>query len=254
MSTSASRLLAATAAGILALSCGEVPTLDGGIAYITPIRLPAPAIAAGDTLRDSTGAVVPLQVLAYNSSDQVVSGTTATFVVAPADTGVHIAASGVVSVSDSLRTVQIVGRVGERLQTVAASLEVVVQPDTMAASGTVDSLRLATASSALQVAITGLRKGARVASKGIIVRYRITGTTPARTVDPTYFFFSDGLAGDLTRAVDTTDASGLTSRAIIASDVTGLTSIQVEASANSLRGTPLRGSPVKFSIPVKKGT
>ncbi|MEO7456711.1 MAG: hypothetical protein ABIY52_10650 [Gemmatimonadaceae bacterium] len=254
MTSFASRLTAACAAGIVVLACGEVPTFDGGIAYITPIQLPAPAVAAGDVLRDSTGAVVPLSVLAYDGENQLVAGTAATYVVNPVDTGVHIDAAGVVRVSDSVRTVQIVGRVGARLQTIAATLDIVAQPDNMVASGTIDSLRLATASSALQVTVTGLRKGTRVASKGIIVRYRITGTTPSRTVDPSFFFFPDGLRGDLTRATDTTDASGFASRTIIASDVAGLTSIEVEATAKSLLGVPLTGSPVTFSIPVKKGS
>ena len=101
--------------------------------------------------------------------------------------------------------------------------------------------------------VTGLRRGERAPSKGIVVRYRIVSTTPARTVDPAFFFFPDGLRGDLTRAADTTDASGIASRTIIASDVTGLTSIRVEASATSLLGAPLAGSPVVFDVPVKKG-
>jgi hypothetical protein len=253
MRSSAPRLLLVCAAGIVAIACGEVPTLENGIAYISPVRLPSPAVAAGDVLRDSTGAAVPLSVVAYDINDQPIAGTTATYVINPVDTGVHIDASGIVRVSDSVRSVQIVGRVGNRLQTIAATLEIVAQPDSIAAAGVVDSLRLATASSGLQVSVTGLRKGVRVPSKGIIVRYRITGTTPSRTVDPTFFFFSEGLRNDLTRAADTTDASGTASRSIIASDVSGLTSIQVEASANSLRGVPLAGSPVRFTIPVKKG-
>lgn len=254
MRTTAVRLSVACAAGLVVLACGEVPTLDNGIAYITPVQLPAPAVAAGDVLRDSTGAIVPIRVLAYDNADQPVSGATATFVVSPIDTGVHIDAAGVVRVSDSLRTVQIVGRVGSRLQTIAASLDIVAQPDSMAATGVLDSLKLATASSGLQVSVTGLRRGARVPSKGIIVHYRITSVTPARAVDPAFFFFSDGLRTDLTQAVDTTDASGITSRTILASDVNGLTSIQVTATAKSLKGVVLPGSPVTFNIPVKKGT
>lgn len=253
MSSLAPRVLAACAAGAFVLACGEVPTFDDGIAYITTVQLPSPAVAAGDVLRDSTGTPVPLRVLAYDANDQLVSGITPTFVVTPVDTGVHIDAAGLVRVSDSVRTVQIVGRVGTRLQTVVATLDIVAQPDQIAPAGTVDSLRLATASSALQVAVTGLRGGARTPVKGIIVRYRIAGTTPARPVVAASYFFPDGLRGDLTRAADTTDASGIASRAIIASDVTGLTSIQVEASATSLRGTPLAGSPVVINVPVKKG-
>src|SRR3954463_10199500 len=117
MRSSASRVLAAFAAGVVALACGDVPSLQSGIAYITPIQLPSPAVAAGDVLRDSTGAIVPLSVLAYGIDNQVVPGAAATYVVNPIDTGVHIDAAGVLRVSDSVRTIQLVGRVGERLQT-----------------------------------------------------------------------------------------------------------------------------------------
>ncbi len=160
MTSRSSRWLVACAAGIAVLACGEVPTLDDGIAYITTIKLPAPAVAAGDVLRDSTGAVAPLQVLAFGSDDQLVAGTTATYVVSPVDTGVHIDAAGVVRVSDSLRTVNIVGRVGDRLQTIATSLQIVAQPDSMAATGTVDSLKLATPSSQLR-SLNAIRTAAR---------------------------------------------------------------------------------------------
>ena len=44
-------VLAGVTLAVVALACGEVPTLPGGIAYISPVILPAPAVALGDTLR-----------------------------------------------------------------------------------------------------------------------------------------------------------------------------------------------------------
>ena len=53
-----------------ALACGEVPTLDQGIAYISTIILPAPAVAVGDQLRDSLGNVAPLRIEAFDRNDE----------------------------------------------------------------------------------------------------------------------------------------------------------------------------------------
>ena len=250
----APRVLVACAACVAVLSCGGLPSLADGIAFISPIILPAPAVAVNDTLRDSLGRVAPLVVQAFDQKDNPITNVTTSFLVTTLPAGVKIDANGIVTAPDSIRTVQIVARIGERLQTAATNLEVVAQPDLMAASGGVDSLVANQPSSALQVAVTGDRRGTRVPVPGIIVRYRIVSTVPSRTIDPTLFFFTEGQRADLTRTVDTTlTSSQTTSRAIIASDVTGLTSITVEARANNLKGVPLPGSPVRFVIPVKKG-
>ena len=250
----APRVLVASAACTAVLSCGSIPSLADGIAFISPIALPAPAVAVNDTLRDSLGRVSPLVVQAFDQNDKPVTTATTSFVVVTLPPGVKIDANGIVTAFDSIRTVQVVGRVGERLQTATTNLEVVAQPDLMTSVGSLDSLVLNQSSSALQVAITGDRRGARVGVAGIVVRYRIVSTTPSRNIDPTLLFFSDGVRGDLSRAVDTTTVGSLTtSRTIIATDLTGLTAINVEATATNLRGAPLAGSPVRFAIPVKKG-
>ena len=253
MNALGSRTLAACGAIVVAIACGDVPTSAGGIAYISPIVLPSQAVAAGDTLRDSLGRVAPLRVYAIGTANDTISATPR-FLVTSLPAGVTISASGIVVALDSPRTVQIVGRIGDRLQTTTAALEVVSQPDSIAKSGTVDSLRVATPSSALQVTVTGRRRTTRVPVKGIIVRYAITNIYPSRPVNPTEVFFPDGLRGNLTLAVDTTDASGVASRSITASALTGIDSITVQVAATSLRATPLGGSPVRFTLPVKKGT
>lgn len=244
---------AAAAAVALAIACGDVPTLDSGIAYITTVVLPSPAVAAGDVLRDSTGAVAPLSVKAYDKDNHLVPGVTATYVVSTLPAGITIDANGRVTALDTIGTVQIVGRVGDRLQTPSVVLAVVPQPDSIAASGLLDSLTVGTASSALMATVTGVRGPARVNVAGIIVRYRIAAFYPAATVDPVKVFFTDGLTGDLTRSVDTTDASGTASKIVTLSTRTGIDSVRVEASATNLRGVPLKGSPVRFILHVKKG-
>ena len=75
------------AAGLsLVLSCGEVPTLASGIAYISAVELPSQVVIAGDTLRDSLGRAAPLRVRAFDKNDKEVSGTTTTWYAATAIT------------------------------------------------------------------------------------------------------------------------------------------------------------------------
>lgn len=247
------RFLAGIAASVAALACGGIPTFADGIAFISPIELPSLSIAVNDTLRDSLGNVAPLRVAAFDQNDREIAGVAARFLVATVPAGVKIDANGIVTAFDSLRTVQIVGRIGDHLQTAATNLEVVAQPNLIAGSGALDSLAVNTASSALQVTVTGDRRGTRVPVNGIVVRYRIV--SPA-LVDSSRIVFTEGQRPDLTVSVDTTLATnpGVASRSIIATDTRGLDSVVVEASANDLKGKRLAGSPVRFRIRVKKGT
>ncbi len=253
MSALGPRVLAASAALAVAIACGDVPTSADGIAYITPVVLPSMAVVAGDTLRDSLGRVAPVRVFAIGAANDTIP-TTPSFIVTSLPAGVTISPTGIVVALDSPRTVQFVGRIGERLQTTTAVLEVVAQPDSMARTGTVDSLALAVESSPLQVSVTGLRRGTRVPVRGIVVRYQITNVYPAQPVNDSTVIFLIGLRGNRTRAVDTTDQSGVTSRTISASVLQGIDSVVVQATATSLRALPLGGSPVRFVLPIKKGT
>ena len=252
-----SRFLVVGASCCVALSCGDVPTLDNGIAYVTPIVLPSPAVAAGDVLRDSLGNVSVLRVLAYDKNNVLISNIATTYLVTSLPAGVTIDTSGRVTAFDSVRTVTIVARVGDRIQTTAATLEVVAQPDSIERTLPNDSLVSFTKTAGLAVRVTGTRGSARVPVKGIVVRYAITKVNNSVVVDTgTHTLVDDAntpLRGDSRRAVDTTDASGVTSRFLVPVLLTGVDSIIVEARATSLRGAPLGGSPVRFVLPVKKG-
>ena len=245
----APRFLAAIAVCVVAFACGSVPTFADGIAFISPLQRPALAVAFNDTLRDSLGRVAPLRVFAFNDHEDTLPGVTPSFVVITLPPGVKIDANGIVTAFDSIRRVQIVGRVGDRLQTEATNLDVVAQPDLMVQTGTIAPLALAVNSSPLQVTITGDRRGTRVPVSGVIVRYKIIATFPSVPITSDRFLFTEGLRSDLTTSLDTTDA-GSTSRMILASDITGIDSIVVEATAKNLKGVPL--TPVRFVIPIKK--
>ena len=215
--------------------------------------LPSPAVAAGDQLRDSLGNLAAVRVLAYDQRGAVIPGVTVSYLVTSLPAGASIDASGNVTALDSVRSVVIVAHVGDRQQTTPETLQVVAQPDSIAKAGTIDSLVALKPSSPMQVSITGLRKGTRTSVRAILVRYRITKVYPG-TVDPALYVLESGLSSDPTRSVDTTDAGGTASRTLTAVTLSGVDSVEVQASANNLLGAALKGSPLRFVLPVKKGS
>ena len=218
------------------LSCGEVPTLDEGIAYISPIILPAPAVAIGDTLRDSLGVAAPLRIAAFGRNDDPLPDPVATFLPTVAPSPISISGAGIVTASDTVsavRTVQVVGRVGNKLQTTQASLLVVPQPDS------------------LRVTVTGLNTArTRVTVPGIVVRYRVAGVYGPGRDTAAVFLTLDGRTAsrpDSLVAIDTTDASGLASRTLVAAGK-GVDSVIVIVRARSLKNVPLKGDSLRFVL------
>ena len=257
MRSLAPRLLVACAAVIVVLSCGDVPTFADGIAYISAIDLPSIAVGAGDKLRDSLGDTASLQVRAYDKNNQLISGVSATYFVSPIDAGIHIDANGFLTASDSVRTVHVVARIGDRLQTAVALLYVVPIPDQIVGTATTDSLPGAPAKGTLQVTVTGTRGSTQPPTQGIVVRYQIVAVNGSTTIDSNSVFLVDDANNPLrnirTTAIDTTDPSGIASRFVLVSDTTGIRTIEISATARALHGETIAGNPVKFLIPLKKG-
>ena len=251
-------VLAGATLAVVALACGEVPTLPGGVAYITPVLLPAPAVALGDTLRDSTGVVTPIRVFGIDNDGDTVRTLEPVFVVTTVPgKSVRITTTQLV-IGDSIRTAQIVGQVGTRLQTPPASIDVVYQPDSLSASSPISARFPAptatdvTSTLSLGVSVTSPPVGtaARAGVKSIIVRYEVTRIFPAAATipDTTLVLIDDGGRFRLPTgraSTDTTDASGTASRRIRAIPL-GFDSVEISASATNLRGVPLKGSPVRF--------
>jgi hypothetical protein len=253
-------LLVGAALVVGALSCGEVPTLPDGVAYISSVLLPAPAVALGDTLRDSTGKVAPLRLYGIGKAGDTITTITPVFVVTTVPgKGVTITPSNLV-IGDSVRTVQLVGQVGSRLQTPPVPLDVVYQPDSIAASSSttarfpVPATGEVTAAVSLGVAVTSPGVGTRVGVKSILVRYAVTQVYPvgAPVPDTTLVLIDNSgrFLGTGRTSVDTTDASGNSSRQIRAVPF-GFDSVVVTVAANNLKGVALKGSPIRFVITTK---
>jgi hypothetical protein len=266
-SASTPALLAGAALVVIGLACGEVPTLPGGVAYISPIILPSPAVALNDTLRDSLGVVTPLKLYGIDNSGDTVRTITPVFIVTTVPgKSVHLTPTNL-AIGDSVRTAQIVGQVGTRLQTPAAVLEVVRQPDSIAASSNTSARFPApsggavTSSVPLGVSVTSPPNPTttppipRAGVKSIIVRYAITRIFPATASipDTTLVLVDDAgrfLLPTGRTSADTTDAGGNATRQIRAIPL-GFDSVEVSVTANNLRGTPLRGSPIRYVMTTK---
>lgn len=250
------RRAGALAAGAILLACGSVPTFSDDIAAVSAIELPSLVVVSGDVLRDSTGAKAPLQVEAFDVAGNVIPGLTPVYIVTPVDTGIHIDANGFLSASDSIRVVHIVARIGDRIQTTQAQLNVVPLPDQVAGTGTTDPLVGFPAKGPLQVTLTGTRKGTRAPTQGVVVTYQVMKVNGSSTVDPAKVFLVDDqnllLRNSPTVAVDTTDASGIATRYVVVSDTAGINTVEVRATARPLKGESLAGNPVTFTLPLKK--
>jgi hypothetical protein len=256
MSLIPSRRAGVLAAGAILLACGSVPTFSDNIASVSAIELPSLVVIGGDVLRDSTGAPAPVKVQAFDISGNVITGIAPVYIVTPVDTGIHIDANGFLTASDSIRVVHIVARIGDRIQTTQAQLNVVPLPDQVAGTGTTDPLVGFPAKGPLQVTVTGTRKGTRAPTQGVVIRYQIMKVNGSTTVDPTKVFLVDDqnvpLFNAQTAGVDTTDASGLATRFVVVSDTTGISTIEIRATARPLKGETLSGNPVTFTLPLKK--
>jgi hypothetical protein len=255
--------LAGAAIVVAGLACGEVPTLPGGIAYISPVILPAPAVAFGDTLRDSMGVVTPIRVFGIDNAGDTVRTIEPVFVVTTVPgPSVRITPTQLV-IGDSVRTAQIVGQVGTRLQTPPALLDVVNQPDSIAASSAMSArFPAATATEVTSTLTLGVTVtspptalAARAGVKSIIVRYLVTQLFPesASLPDTTLVLIDDAGRFRLPTgraSTDTTDAAGSASRRIRAIPL-GFDSVEISASATDLKGVPLKGSPIRFMATTK---
>jgi hypothetical protein len=241
---------------VILLACGTVPTFSDDIASVSAIEMPSLVVVGGDVLRDSTGTAAPLKVESFDIGGNVIAGITPIYIVTPVDTGIHIDANGFLTASDSIRVVQIVARIGDRIQTTPAQLTVVPLPDQIAGTGTTDPLVGFPAKGPLQVTVTGTRKGTRAPTQGVVITYQITKVNGSTTVDPTKVFLVDDqnvpLRNAPTAAVDTTDASGIATRLVFVSDTTGISTIEIRATARPLKGETLGGNPVTFTLPLKK--
>jgi hypothetical protein len=256
--TSISRplLLVAAIAAIstaAAVACTDISGSSTSVLSLQFDTLTSPSVVVGDTLRDTTGAVIRPVVHAFNfKGDEILP--TPVYFLSP-DSGVTVDSATGIVVGDSLRSTpaRIVANVGT-LQAIQR-VNLTLRPDAIVAVNGFDSLLYSITdttvdlSPALTVMLT--HSPADSAVPFYIVSFAIVSQpdkNPGELVND----------GGIASFVDTTDATGIAGRKIRLhpvnlNSVTQVDSIVVNASAK-YRGVPVPGSPVRLVLLFKPGS
>lgn len=246
---------ALVAASLVAASCIDFSTDPDEIVAIEFALLPWPSVVAGDTLRDATGAIAPMVARLFDGDGDLVTGPVEFLV---QQTSIRIV-DGDRLVADSTAT----GKAGiiastAGLQSTAREIEIVPEPDSIAADGTIVPLEWVVpddvnqnTSQPLGIRLLSTTTATASPVRSWIVRFQLeAGGRQIPESDTTQIF----LVGDNGRPsyADTTDLAGRASRRVRLRVVPGLTppdSAIVTVTA-SYRGVPLAGSPMVLVLPL----
>jgi hypothetical protein len=239
-------------------ACIDLSTDPDEIVAIEFAELPWPSVAAGDTLRDSLGALAPLVARLFDGAGRPVPGGVVEFI--SRDTTVTILAGNLVFGRDAADGPARLLASGPGVQSIVRSLEVVPPPDSIAAEGTIDTLRwvlpdvpATNVSGELRVKL--LSRGATTtrAVRSWIVSYDLE--FQGAPVDPgdTSRVWLVGETGRPSRA-DTTDAQGIGARRVRVRGGPGLPagvdSVIVIVHARH-RGASVTGAPIRLVLPIR---
>jgi len=232
-----------------AVACTDVSGSSSSILSIQFDTLPSPSVVVGDTLRDTTGAVVHPVVHAFNFKGAEIIPAPVYFL--SPDSGITVDSATGIVIGDSLRSTaaRIVATVG-RLQAVQ-HVNLTLRPDLVVAVSGRDTLQYVLVDTTQDI------------SSPLTVRLT-HGVSPNDSVVTSYIVSfaivsqSDPRLGELINdtgkpsLVDTTDASGIAGRKIrlhpvYLSSATVVDSIVVNATAK-YRGSQVAGSPVRLVL------
>jgi hypothetical protein len=243
-------------------ACAEVGT-DPEVAVAIEIDPPTlPAIAEGDSLRDTLGAVQPIVARALNSRNEVIAGAPIRFFALRNDSAV-IAVDSATGTVAGLRTgsADVVAHVAG-LQSVRLPVRVTPAPDTVyAVSPLVDSVFFGIADDTARALVVTVARQATVNNRDTLLpvplwRVRYTIVDPpdlATNTDTTRAYIAD--ASNRLSRVDTTDAGEGARRRIrfpvaVVSDTTRRTFV-TEVVVMGPNGAPLPGSPLLFTTVIR---
>jgi hypothetical protein len=247
----ASLLVVLGIAGLAPFACSDIVSSSASVLSIVFDSLSAPSVVVGDTLRDTTGAVVRPVVHVFNFKGDEVAQAPVYFL--SPDSGITVdSATGIVT-ADSLRSTpaRVVATIGT-LQAVQ-NVDVTLRPDLLQAVNALDSLQLSVldttlnVSPVLQVKLTHGIAPDDSAVKSWIVSFAIVAQSDPRLAE---LVNDAGLAS----VVDTTDPTGIAGRKIRVHPLfftsTQVDSIVVNATAK-YRGAQVSGSPVRLVLLLK---
>jgi hypothetical protein len=243
----------ATLLVLVALACTDVSGSSTSVLSIQFDSLAAPSVVVGDTLRDTTGAVILPVVRAFNFKGEEIVSPPVWF--QSPDSGVAVDSLTGIVVGDSLRSTpaRIVATIGT-LQAIQR-LDVTLRPDFIAALHDRDSLTYSLIDTTLNVTseqtmlTTKLSHG--VAPNDSAVKSYIVSFAIVSQSDPRLAELVNGAGTPA--VVDTTDANGVAGRRIRLHPLyltSPVDSIIVNATAR-YRGIPVSGSPVRLVLIIK---
>jgi len=254
-----------TIAAVTALACVDMSAPDGA-ASISALLLPSPSVVVGDTMRDSTGAVAPLHVTAYDANSSPIDGLATLFFITDSAKIAHLANSSFL-VGDKQGTAHVIGQV-TGVQTLPALVHVTLAPTAFALAPTplpdtlvvdLKGLTDTTAASTKTQAIAVTLKGAGdTATVGFIVKFELVSApaTTAGSATPAVFISGDAGKASL---VDTTDATGASRNVVVKSALLADDALKSGAKSDSVvvlvstfyKGKPVSGSPIRVKLPLK---
>lgn len=237
---------------LAAFACTDLSGSSTSVLSIQFDSLQAPSVVVGDTLRDTTGAVIVPVVHAFNFKGDEIIPVVVRF--QSPDLGVVVDSITGIIVGDSLRSTpaRIVATVGN-LQAIQR-VDLTLRPDLLAAVNGRDSLSYSLIDTTLNVSsqlTVKLTHG--VAPDDSVVKSYIVSFAIVSQSNPSL----GELVNDAGKAsvVDTSDTNGVAGRAIrlhplFLSSATTVDSIIVNATAK-YRGTEVSGSPARLVLKVK---
>jgi hypothetical protein len=243
---------------LLSTGCIALTTNPSEIVVIDFPDLPSPAVVAGDTLRDSAGKAVVLTARLFDAAGDEVTGQPLQFFTP--DTTITVVNGNYLVGRASTDGFGRLVAAGAGLQSIVRQVQVVRRPDSLAANGAFDTLRLTLPDSPQLNVSTAI--GARVLAKdatlgptGVrawIVTFSLDHAgVPVPAADTSLIYLVNDL-GTPSR-VDTSDAQGAVSRRVRFKAGVGLPpldslTVTIEA---KYRGALLAGAPVRRVLLVK---
>ncbi len=268
-------LLAGVAVTTVIAACADVSTGPDEAAAIELSPYPSPSVVLGDTLRNVAGVVTPIRAIVRNGRGDIIPDAPIRYLSADFRRDSALVVDTMTGIVRAVRAAttdgRLAARVGASLQ-VLRTLAVTTRPDSVDRSGqgTIslftttlpDTGRIqanSNASPLLNVTVRH-RDSVTTAYEGVNawpVRFEII--SPANPTNDTSF--AAYLVDDQGRAsvFDTTDASGTAGRKVRVRaqrfPSAGITTDTVVVRAIvSYKGVPLKGSPIRLALPVRRGS
>ncbi len=262
-----SAVIAATGIGT---ACSEVGLGPNEAAAIELDPFPSPSVVLGDTLRTIDGIVAPVRARVFNVRGDVIDEAIPLYLYADFNIDSALAIDSLTGIVVAKKLVsgdkRIAARIGGSLQ-VLRGIRIVPRPDSVDGTSRTDTLGTSlpdtgrrgldsNSTKALTVTVRHLEDGAVRTVRSWPVRFQLL--SPANPTNDT--MAAAFLVDDQGRAstIDTTDDSGVAGRRVRVRALqfpvgAAVDSVVVRASV-TYRGVPLKGSPVRLTAHVRRGS